>query len=103
MCFYFGTDPSLMPYMSDDGMSEDSSVVGMPHGKVWLIYKGWKEGALIFYYPTRFASILSFRLPRLLNNIRILPFSPFCIYHFQNMRYPTLLQNLLWISKEQID
>lgn len=34
MCFYFGTDPSLMPYMSDDGMSEDSSVVGMPHGKV---------------------------------------------------------------------
>ena len=30
---HFGIDTSMMPYMSDDGMSEDSSVVGMPQGR----------------------------------------------------------------------
>ena len=32
---FFGIDTSMMPYMSDDGMSEDSSVVGMPQGRTY--------------------------------------------------------------------
>ena len=52
LSFSFGTDTSMMPYMSDDGMSENSSVVGMPQGNVLFITQGEEREFINIYFSS---------------------------------------------------